>query len=194
MSSLQLPALSVVIPTYNRAPLLRRTLVSLVEQRNAPPFEVIVADDGSADDSQQVTAEFRDRLAIRYCHQEDKGYRAAKARNMGAAVASAPILMFLDSGTLAGPDLLAGHLRLRPTIRARHRRCRGRSQLPVGPSPASPAGNTRSDTPLACISSGRSTPTRVSSIEAEVERLRQVQVPGSRRRWFASGQRRGARR
>jgi len=111
MSSLQLPTLSVVVPTYNRAPLLRRTLMSLVEQRNAPPFEVIVADDGSADDSQQVTAEFRDRLAIRYCHQEDKGYRAAKARNMGAAVASAPILIFLDSGTLAGPDLLAGHLR-----------------------------------------------------------------------------------
>lgn len=105
------PQLSVVVPTYNRAPALRRTLVSLVGQRTPPPFEVIVADDGSADDSEQAVAEFRDRLTVRYCYQEDSGYRVAMARNMGAAMASAPILMFLDSGTLAGPDLLTAHLR-----------------------------------------------------------------------------------
>jgi glycosyltransferase involved in cell wall biosynthesis len=105
------PQLSVVIPTYNRAPLLRMTLASLVQQRNPPSFEVIVADDGSADDSEQVAAEFRDRLAVRYCYQEDEGYRVARARNAGAAIARAPILVFLDSGTLAGPDLLAGHSR-----------------------------------------------------------------------------------
>ena len=105
------PRLSVVVPTYNRAPLLRRTLASLVQQRNPPPFEVIVADDGSADDSEQVAAEFRDRLAIRYCYQEDEGYWVARVRNLGAAIARAPVLVFLDSGTLAGPDLLAGHMR-----------------------------------------------------------------------------------
>jgi GT2 family glycosyltransferase len=105
------PQLSVVVPTYNRAPLLRRTLASLAGQRTPPPFEVIVADDGSADDSEKVAAEFRDQLAIRYCYQEDQGYWAARARNMGAALATAPVLMFLDSGTLAGPDLLALHLR-----------------------------------------------------------------------------------
>jgi validoxylamine A glucosyltransferase len=105
------PQLSVVVPTYNRAPLLRMTLLSLVQQRNPPRFEVIVVDDGSADNSEQVVTEFRDRLTIRYRYQEDEGYRVAKARNMGAAIARAPILAFLDSGTLAGPDLLAGHLR-----------------------------------------------------------------------------------
>jgi glycosyltransferase involved in cell wall biosynthesis len=105
------PQLSVVVPTYNRAPLLRRTLASLAGQRNPPPFEVIVADDGSADNSEQVVAEFRDRLMISYCYQEDEGYQVARARNLGAAIATAPILVFLDSGTLAGPDLVAGHLR-----------------------------------------------------------------------------------
>src|SRR5690242_11297249 len=105
------PLMSVVVPTYNRAPLLRRTLALLADQRGAPPFEVIVADDGSADDSEQVAASFGDRLVIRYCRQEDEGYRVAKARNMGAAIARSPILMFLDCGTLAGPELLAGHLR-----------------------------------------------------------------------------------
>jgi validoxylamine A glucosyltransferase len=112
------PRLSVVVPTYNRAPWLRKTLESLAAQHDAPPFEVIVADDGSADNSEQVTAEFRDLLAIRYCYQEDKGYRVAAARNMGAALATAPILVFLDSGTLAGPDLLAGHLRRHDEHRA----------------------------------------------------------------------------
>jgi glycosyltransferase involved in cell wall biosynthesis len=105
------PQLSVVVPTYNRAPLLRKTLVSLAQQRDPPPFEVIVVDDGSADDSKQVAAEFRDRLTIHYRYQEDKGYRVARARNMGAAIARAPVLVFLDCGTLAGPALLAGHLR-----------------------------------------------------------------------------------
>jgi glycosyltransferase involved in cell wall biosynthesis len=112
------PQLSVVVPTYNRAQLLRKTLASLVQQRNPPPFEVVVADDGSGDDSEQVAAEFRDRLAIRYCYQEDEGYRVARARNMGAAIASAPVLVFLDSGTLAGPNLLAGHLRRHAEHRA----------------------------------------------------------------------------
>ncbi|MFC8845401.1 MULTISPECIES: glycosyltransferase family A protein [unclassified Micromonospora] len=93
------PQLSVVIPTYNRAPLLRKTLTSLTEQRDPPPFEVIVADDGSADDTEQVAEEFSDRLAIRYRYQEDQGFRPAKARNMGAAIARAPILVFLDSGS-----------------------------------------------------------------------------------------------
>lgn len=105
------PQLSVVVPTYNRAPALRRTLVSLVNQRTPPPFEVIVADDGSTDDSEQAVAEFGDRLTVRYCRQEDEGYRVAAARNMGAAMASAPILAFLDSGTIAGPDLVTAHLR-----------------------------------------------------------------------------------
>jgi validoxylamine A glucosyltransferase len=106
------PQLSVIVPTYNRAPLLRQTLDSLVQQHNPPPFEVIVADDGSADDSEQVVAGFRDRLAVRYRYQADQGFRVAKARNLGAAAAQARILIFLDSGTLAGPDLLAGHLRV----------------------------------------------------------------------------------
>ncbi len=70
-----------------------------------------MADDGSTDDTEKVVAEFGDRLTVRYGYQEDRGYRVAMARNMGAAMAVAPILVFLDSGTLAGPDLLSGHLR-----------------------------------------------------------------------------------
>jgi GT2 family glycosyltransferase len=103
--------MSVIIPTYNRSALLRRTLESLAAQRcDAAEFEVIVADDGSSDDTAAVLESFGGRLRLRYWFQEDQGYRVAAARNAGAALATAPVLAFLDSGTLAGPDFVSGHL------------------------------------------------------------------------------------
>lgn len=105
------PAISVIVPTYNRAALLRRTLETLATQSlERDAFEVIVSDDGSADGSAEVAESFVPRLQLRYHFQKDLGYRAAAARNAGARLARAPYLAFLDSGTLAGPDFLRGHL------------------------------------------------------------------------------------
>jgi validoxylamine A glucosyltransferase len=102
---------SVVVPTYNRAALLRRTLHSLTEQTlDRAQFEVIVSDDGSSDDTARVVESFADRLSLRYRRQDDEGYRVALARNAGARMATAPLLAFLDSGVLAGPDFLAAHV------------------------------------------------------------------------------------
>lgn len=106
------PRISVVVPTYNRAELLRRTLETVASQPlDRDDFEVIVSDDGSSDASAEVVDAFRPRLHLKYHFQEDRGYRVAAARNAGARLASAPLLAFLDSGTLAGPDFLPGHLR-----------------------------------------------------------------------------------
>src|SRR5713226_4428174 len=57
-----------------------------------------------------MVASFAGRVRLRYCFQEDQGYRVAAARNTGARLATAPILAFLDSGTLAGPDFVGAHL------------------------------------------------------------------------------------
>jgi GT2 family glycosyltransferase len=101
----------VIIPTYNRRDLLRQTLESLAGQRFRPDdFEVIVADDGSSDGSAKVAQSFSGRLRLRYHFQEDLGFRVAAARNAGARLATAPVLAFLDTGTAAGPDFVAGHL------------------------------------------------------------------------------------
>lgn len=101
---------SVVIPTYNRCGMLRRTLESLAAQRfPAGGFEVIVSDDGSSDATADVARSFSHRLDLRYHFQEDLGFRAAAARNAGARLATAPVLVFLDAGTLAGPDLVRAH-------------------------------------------------------------------------------------
>ena len=103
---------SVIIPTFNRSRLLAEALRGLARQSiGTDQFEVIVADDGSGDDTAAVVATFSDRLQLTYHHQEDQGFRVAAARNAGARLASGPILVFLDTGALVGPDYLAAHLR-----------------------------------------------------------------------------------
>ncbi len=102
--SADIPQASVVIPTYNRRAELTKTLETLIEQDIDPRgFEVIVADDGSSDDTADVARSFAGRLRLKYYFHEDLGFRPGAARNAGASLAAAPILIFLDSGTLAGP-------------------------------------------------------------------------------------------
>jgi glycosyltransferase involved in cell wall biosynthesis len=105
------PQASVVIPTYNRRDELGKTLATLTEQDVDPRgFEVIVADDGSSDDSADVARSFAGRLRLKYYFHEDEGFRVGSTRNAGARLADAPVLIFLDSGTLAGPGLVRSHL------------------------------------------------------------------------------------
>lgn len=112
MESLK-PRVSIVIPTYNRSQELQATLASLEAQRlAADEFEVIVADDGSSDGTGAVVRSFEPRMRLRYHHQDDRGARVAAARNAGARLASAPVLVFMDTGTLAGPEFLDAHLEL----------------------------------------------------------------------------------
>jgi hypothetical protein len=118
MTAARPPAISVIVPTYNRCEQLRRTLDSLAAQRfPAGAFEVVVSDDGSSDGTAEMVREYAGRLRLRYWSQEDQGFRAAAARNAGARLAGAPVLAFLDSGTLAGPDFVHGHLAAHPAGR-----------------------------------------------------------------------------
>ncbi|MEY2567264.1 MAG: hypothetical protein QOE35_1793 [Actinomycetota bacterium] len=87
-----LPALSVVVPTYNRARALEATVRSVLAQQGAA-VEVVVADDGSVDDTAEVVAAIGDPR-VRYVAQDNAG--GCAARNAGARVATAPVLAFLD--------------------------------------------------------------------------------------------------
>jgi glycosyltransferase involved in cell wall biosynthesis/predicted MFS family arabinose efflux permease len=102
---------SVVVPTYNRAGLLRHTLESLARQRLPDGrFEVIVVDDGSSDDTAAVAESFRGRLDLSYHFQPDEGYRVARARNVGISHARADVCVFVDSGVMPHSGCLAAYL------------------------------------------------------------------------------------
>ncbi|WP_037914454.1 glycosyltransferase [Actinacidiphila yeochonensis] len=105
------PKVSVIIPTYNRSGMIRLMLDQLLRQTlPVDEFEVVIADDGSSDDTEQVVRSYADRLNIGYYFQEDEGFRVAKVRNGAARLASAPLLLMIDAGAIPGPDLLRRHL------------------------------------------------------------------------------------
>jgi glycosyltransferase involved in cell wall biosynthesis len=107
------PALdcTVVIPTYNRAPLLRETLRSLTRQDLGPErFQVVVVDDGSTDDTPEVVDSFQDRLNVEYHPLPDVGYTVCRARNVGIRNAAADVCVFIDTGVVLHSGCLAAHV------------------------------------------------------------------------------------
>ncbi|MET8088423.1 glycosyltransferase [Micromonospora sp. NPDC005197] len=102
---------SVIIATYNSADLLADTLRYLVRQTiPTNEFEVIVGDDGSTDHTAEVVRSFAGTLQVKYVFQEDRGFRAAAARNAAARLAVGSLLITLDTGSMVGPEFLAAHL------------------------------------------------------------------------------------
>ncbi len=96
------PLYSVVIPHYQQPDLLQHCLESLMAQENAPPFEVIVVDNGSKEMPTAVCARFPQ---VRLLLETTKG--PGPARNMGAREARSPVIVFLDSDSVVDPDWLA---------------------------------------------------------------------------------------
>ena len=98
---------SVVIPTYNRVDMLVRVLDALDAQRAAPPFEVIVINDGSTDDTDRIVAQ---RKGIVYRTQPNGG--PGRARNHGVSLASGRFVIFIGDDTVPEPDFVAEHARV----------------------------------------------------------------------------------
>ena len=84
---------SVIIPTYNRAELIIRTLQSVLKQ-DYKQFEVLLIDDGSTDNTKDVVEKLNDkRITYVYKDNEERG----KARNTGINLAKGEYVTFLDS-------------------------------------------------------------------------------------------------
>jgi glycosyltransferase involved in cell wall biosynthesis len=105
------PAVSVVIPTRDRRPLLDLTLAALADQQEAPPFEVVVADDGSSDGTARHLEDLAGRLPYPLRVLSLPAAGPAAARNRGIAVARAPRVLLLGDDTVPARDLLAAHQR-----------------------------------------------------------------------------------
>jgi glycosyltransferase involved in cell wall biosynthesis len=96
------PMFSVVIPTYNRAGLLRRACDSVLNQ-SWQDLELIIVDDGSTDGTTSVVSALADER-VRYLKCEHRGVSAT--RNEGAQLARGRYIVFLDSDDLALPSWL----------------------------------------------------------------------------------------
>jgi glycosyltransferase involved in cell wall biosynthesis len=103
--------LSVVIPTYNRLPILQKCLRALEEQVLEPPvkrYEVVVVDDGSSDDTVPWLQAHREAFPhVRLFRQEHGG--PAQGRNRGVEEARGEVIVFIDSDLVVTPSFLARH-------------------------------------------------------------------------------------
>ncbi len=104
------PAISVIIPTFNRSAMLADTLESFAAQ-SLPKnrYEVIVVDDGSKDATREVCRDFASRIELKYLHIDNSGTSAAK--NTGVLASRGKILLFFDDDDIADHRLLEEHLK-----------------------------------------------------------------------------------
>lgn len=102
------PVCSVVVPVFNRAHLTRRCLEALFAAPDETPFEVIVVDNGSRDDTQRVLAGFSHVRVI----TNETNRHFATACNQGAQAATGEWAVFLNNDTLPRPGWLDSLVRM----------------------------------------------------------------------------------
>jgi GT2 family glycosyltransferase len=103
------PRISVVVPTCGRLRGVQRLLDGLARQTiPADEFEAVIVADGAQPAMEALVRACAPAFALRYCEQEASG--AAAARNRGARLANAPLVLFLDDDMEPAPQLLAAHL------------------------------------------------------------------------------------
>ncbi|MEK7431820.1 MAG: glycosyltransferase [Cyanobacteriota bacterium] len=106
------PEVSIVMPVYNRAKNLIHVLSALTKQ-TFKNFEVVIVDDGSTDNTKEVINSFRDKLNIRYSYAgENKGFRAARARNIGLSKVRGWLIIFLDSDIVTPSSYIDEHIKI----------------------------------------------------------------------------------
>ena len=106
------PDTSVIVTTYRRPDALALVLRGLASQEGGS-FEVLVADDGSGDETAAAVRRLRDETGLggrlRHVWHEDRGFRAAAIRNRAIARARGAWIVFLDGDCVPRPTLLARH-------------------------------------------------------------------------------------
>lgn len=106
--------ISVVIPTFNRADSIARTIESVLAQ-TYKDYEIVVADDGSTDNTKKLLEPYMG--VIRYIYQHNKG--AAAARNKGIEVSKGKYIAFQDSDDEWLPEKLEKQIEVFKTVSAK---------------------------------------------------------------------------
>lgn len=111
MDSKQNPSISVIVTSYNQARTLRFLRASL-ERQTFTDFEVIIADDGSSDETETLCRE-KWTCPVSFVTQPDEGYRKSRIVNEGVRRSRADYLIFLDADVILEQHFLQDHWSLR---------------------------------------------------------------------------------
>jgi len=105
--------ISVIVATYNRPDALNVVLQSL-ECQTDNDFEIIVADDGSDNETKSLVEIHiqKTKNLIKHVWHEDLGFRLSKIRNLAMQSATGSYLIFLDGDCAVQPDFIESHRRL----------------------------------------------------------------------------------
>ena len=105
--------ISVIVTTYNWPEVLDACLQSLLAQDDKN-FEVIVADDGSSQDTKALIERFMQQkmISIKHVFHEDHGFRAGTIRNKAVALSQGNYLIFLDGDCVVFPNFVSRHRQL----------------------------------------------------------------------------------
>lgn len=98
-----MPLFSVIIPLYNKAPYVQKTIQSVLGQTFGD-YELIIIDNGSTDGSSEIVAGFTDPRIRTFRLEENVG--ASNARNKGVEFSTAPYITFLDADDWWEPTFL----------------------------------------------------------------------------------------
>jgi GT2 family glycosyltransferase len=107
------PEIAILVSTYQRPQHLRRALLSIAMQRDVDgKMEVIVTDDGSADETPEVVRAYARSVdfPVRFTTHPHAAFQLARCRNEGVAASEAPYLLFLDGDCVLPADHVAIHL------------------------------------------------------------------------------------
>jgi Glycosyltransferases involved in cell wall biogenesis len=109
----KLMSIAVIITTYNRPDALVAVLEGYLAQCDRG-FELVVADDGSTDETRTAVETYRTRAWFKLSHvwHEDQGFRAAAIRNRALATTNAQYIIFTDGDCVPTPGFVAQHRRL----------------------------------------------------------------------------------
>ena len=102
---------SLIITTYNRPDALLLVLQSVERQTNIP-LNIIIADDGSNNETKEIIQNFQTSTQLNVIHswQKNKGFRAAKSRNKAIAKSDADYIVVIDGDMILHPYFLQDHI------------------------------------------------------------------------------------
>jgi glycosyltransferase involved in cell wall biosynthesis len=99
--------ITLIILTYNRPDALAVVLQS-IEKQSELPFEVIIADDGSTEDTQQLIEEMSTGFPVSLIHawHPDEGFRIARIRNAAIKISQGEYFIFSDGDLVLHPQFI----------------------------------------------------------------------------------------